>query len=45
MSDASADPHAAVAAAIARLAARIDQLFAEQQEHIQLKALMHPNDA
>jgi chromosome segregation ATPase len=35
MSDDSADLHAVVAAAIAPLAARIDHLFAIQQEHIQ----------
>src|SRR5262249_39122209 len=38
MSDACADLHAVVAAAIAPLAARIEQLFAEQQEHAQLLA-------
>ena len=36
MSDDSADLHIVVAAAIAPLAARIDQLFAERQEHVQL---------
>ena len=35
MSDDHADLHAVVAAAIAPLAARIDQLFAQQQEYVQ----------
>ena len=35
MSDDSADLHAVVAAAIAPLAARIEQLFAQQQEYVQ----------
>lgn len=35
MSDDSADLHAVVAAAIAPLVSRIDQLFAIQQEHVQ----------
>jgi len=34
MNDASADLHAVVAAAIAPLAARIEQLFAQQQEYV-----------
>src|SRR4051812_25997167 len=38
MGDACADLHAVVAAAIAPLAARIEQLCAEQQKHIQLLA-------
>ena len=35
MNDNTAELHAIVAAAIAPLAARIDQLFAQQQEYIQ----------
>jgi chromosome segregation ATPase len=38
MSDDDTDLHTVVAAAIAPLAARIDQLFTEQQEHIHLLA-------